>query len=659
MPFSEPALHIRLLDVAAGPHIVSLYNSLRSVIPEAVWWVTDETLGRIPFPVAPETPFCSDALLHEELKNQRIQEGQQTHKKPPPPGEVFPCCPGYCQGMAAFTYRGILLGGIGLCHVPEDRSELLVDVLNLLGGYLDLVSHTLEGNDDLELVRSLWSETISVLDLETLLRQVTDELLRTLSLKKGLVFLLDEDGMFYVARSHGVDAEPLHQQPPPVARYDYGDEINLLLQRGIQCLHTDDPLLNWLKSAIPEWSDKEILAVPFFRNDYLIGMFVTPVSPRPTFSPSRHRLLNLLSTGAATALDNAMIFKRMHERRLALSTIHTVHRLMGSTRSVEDLLARVAQQARQLLRSEKCSVMLFDRDRKLLIPRFTWGLEEQEAGSCPVLPGVGLIGWVAETYEAFVYNPASDYPPPWKDNGERYQNRSYLVVPLIDEDLEGVIMLSGRRDRFSPGDREILITLAEQIVIAIHNAAIRERERRININTLRGIANLLERGTPGTPGWTARISALCESLAGELGLSAENTENLVFASLLSQSGLLQSVSLAPAPSGRDRRTNRQISCEIIQRLGLPQEVSEIVTHTDERYDGHGEPNGLSGEAIPLASRILQVTTAYVAMTEPGMRPNREVFSRERAITILKKRAGTIYDPKLVDLLEHVTETERL
>ncbi len=657
MPFSEPALHVRLLDVAAGPHIVSLYNSLRSVLPEAVWWVTDEALGRIPFPVAPETPFCSEALLHEDLKSERIQEGQNTHKKPPPPGEVYPCCPGYCQGMAAFAYRGTVLGGIGLCHVPEERAELLIDILNLLSGYLDLVSHTLEGNDDLELVRSLWSETISVLDLDTLLRRVMDELLRTLSLDKGLIFLLDEDGMFYVAKSHGINADPLHQQPPPVARYDYGEKINLLLQRGTQCLHKDDPLLVWLESRMPDWSDKEILVVPFFRNEYLIGMFVTPVSPRPTFSPSRHRLLNLLSTGAATALDNALIFKRMHERRLALSTIHTVHRLMGSTRSVEDLLSRAAQQARQLLRSEKCSVMLFNNDRSCLVPRFTWGLAEQEVGSCPVQPGVGLIGWVAETYEAFVYNPGSDNPPPWKDNGERYSNRSYLVVPLIDEDLEGVLMLSGRKERFSPGDREILITLAEQIVIAVHNAAIREGERRININTLRGIANLLERGTPSRPGWTARISALSEKMAKKVSLKEENLENLIFASLLSHSGLLRSVNMFPAQSNSNPRIDRQISCEIIQSLGLPPEVAGIVSHIDERFDGRGEPKGLTGDAIPLASRILQVVTGYIALVEPGMRPNREALSQERALAILKRRAGSVYDPELLEALQEVTESE--
>ncbi|MFH1740489.1 MAG: GAF domain-containing protein [bacterium] len=650
MSLSEPALYLRLVDIAANPHIVSLYNSLRSVLPEAVWWVSDETLGRIPFPAAPTTPFCTDALLDENLRNRQIQKGQDLHAQIPPVGEVFPCCPGYCQGMAVFSYRGKSLGGIGLCHVPESQSNLLSGILTLLSGYLSLLSHTLEGNDDLEIVRSLWSETISVLDLNTLLRRIMDEVLGTLSLQKGVIFLMDEDGMFYVAHAQGVELEPLHQHPPTVGRFEYGKRIDRLHQRGTQCLDNEDPLVQWLVTRLPGWSDGKILGVPFFRNEYLIGLFATPVVRLPTFSPSRHRLLDLLSTGAATALDNALIFKRMHERRLALSTIHTVHRLMSSTDTAQDLIARVSQQARQLLKAGKCSMLLYDEKRSQLAPRFTLGLEENEVGSLPAKPGLGLVGWVAESYEALVYNPVPGRIPPWRDNSDRYPDRSYLAVPLIDEDLEGVLLLSGRKERFSPGDREILITLAEQIVLAIHNASIREGERRVAIKTLRGVANLLERGDPSTAGWTADICDLSERLGNRLGLSARDQEDLTYASLLCYSGLLRSANTLLIASEEPSRTDRRISCEIIQSLGLSRRVADIVSQADLRFDGAGAPDDPAGERILLPSRILAVATAFVAMTTPGMRGNREILSRKEALPIMQRRAGTVYDQRVVDAL---------
>ena len=653
MNLSEPAVHLRLVDIAANPHIVSLYHSVRSILPEAVWWVSDETLGRIPFPAAPSTPFCSEALLDENLKNQQIQKCRDLCLHPPRPEDIFPCCPGYCQGMAMFSYQGRNLGGIGLCHVPEEKSDFLSGILTLLSGYLGLLGNTLEGNDDLEIVRSLWSETISVLDLKTLLSRVMDEMLRTLSLKQGLIFLLDEDGRFYVASGRGANLDPLYQHPPEIGRFEYGKRIDKLHQRGMQCLDHDDPLFLWLQSKSEHWVDGEIVAIPFFRNEYLIGIFIAPIDKTPILSPSRRRLIDLLSAGAATALDNALIFKRMHERRLALSTIHTVHRLMGSTATVQDLICRVSQQARQLLKAGKCAMLLYDDDREKLVPRFTLGLGVNEVGTMTTYPGDGLVGWVAENYEAIIYNPTPGHTPPWPETGEQYPDVSYLAAPLIDEDLEGVFLLAGRNERFTPGDREILITLAEQIVLAMHNASAREGERHVAINTLRGVANLLERGDPSKSGWTADISDLSARIAARFGLSTQDQKDLNYASLLCHSGLLRMANKLLISEGAQPPFDRNVSCEIIRSLGLPDRVAEIVAKSGDRYDSDSAlVSGAKpfGEEIPLTSRILAVSTAFISMITPGMRLNRNPLTPKQALAIIRRKAGTIYDPNVVEAL---------
>jgi HD-GYP domain-containing protein (c-di-GMP phosphodiesterase class II) len=653
MALSEPALYLRLLDIAANPHIVSLYNSLRNVLPEAVWWVSDETLGRIPFPAAPTTPFCSEALLNENLRNLQIEKAQELHRKPPLPGEVVPCCPGFCQGMAVFSYRSRSLGGIGLCHVPESQAHLLGGILTLLNGYLNLLSHTLEGNDDLEIVRSLWSETITVLDLNTLLRRVMDEIFRTISVDSGLIFLADEDGMFFVAHAEGVDPETFQCRPPAIGRISYAKQIARLFQKGTQCLDADDPLAVWIRANWPDWADKKILVVPFFRNEYFVGLFATGVAQPPAFSPSRYRLLDLLSTGGATALDNAMIFKRLNERRTALATIHTIHRLIGSTDTVQDLICRVSQQARQLLKAGKCALFLYDNRRENLIPRFTLGLDENEIGSRPVKPGEGLIGWVAESYQAIIYNPIPESCPPWRKDGSRYPERSYLAVPLVDEDLEGVLMLSGRKDLFTPGDRETLITIAEQIILAIHNAFVREGERHLAVHTLRGMANLLERGDPTTAGWTVEIADLSDRLARHLRLPERDRNDLLYASLLCRSSLLRSANMFHSDPASFPRVDLKISCDFIQSLGLSERVQRIVSAVGEHYDGSGEPEGLAANQIPIASRILAVATAYVAMTCAGMRGDRKVLTPQEAVEVLHRRVGTFYDPVVIKALEEI------
>ena len=65
----------------------------------------------------------------------------------------------------------------------------------------------------------------------------------------------------------------------------------------------------------------------------------------------------------------------------------------------------------------------------------------------------------------------------------------------------------------------------------------------------------------------------------------------------------------------------------------------------ERIDGGGYPDGLSGEDIPLASRIVGVADAYSAMTTS--RPYRAALSPETAEAELRDKAGTQFDPASV------------
>ena len=65
----------------------------------------------------------------------------------------------------------------------------------------------------------------------------------------------------------------------------------------------------------------------------------------------------------------------------------------------------------------------------------------------------------------------------------------------------------------------------------------------------------------------------------------------------------------------------------------------------ERFDGTGYPNGLSGQNIPLMSRILSVADAFEAMT--GDKPYHKAISKADAIKELVKFSGTQFDPEVV------------
>ncbi len=72
-----------------------------------------------------------------------------------------------------------------------------------------------------------------------------------------------------------------------------------------------------------------------------------------------------------------------------------------------------------------------------------------------------------------------------------------------------------------------------------------------------------------------------------------------------------------------------------------------VKHHHERFDGRGYPNGVSGEDIPLTSRIILVVDTYDAMT--ATRPYRKGLPSEVAYKELNDFAGRQFDPRLVKI----------
>ena len=80
-------------------------------------------------------------------------------------------------------------------------------------------------------------------------------------------------------------------------------------------------------------------------------------------------------------------------------------------------------------------------------------------------------------------------------------------------------------------------------------------------------------------------------------------------------------------------------------LGM-EPVARLVRHSHERWDGAGYPDGLSGEAIPLGSRIVFVCSAFHDMTSE--RPHHPALEPADAVAQLERGAGSQFDPAVVE-----------
>jgi len=95
-----------------------------------------------------------------------------------------------------------------------------------------------------------------------------------------------------------------------------------------------------------------------------------------------------------------------------------------------------------------------------------------------------------------------------------------------------------------------------------------------------------------------------------------------------------------------------VGAELVSRIEGLAMIVPWIRHSHESFDGSGYPDGLRGEAIPQASRIMLVADAFDAIT--SSRPYRDALSVEHACAELMANSGTQFDPQCVSaLLEHV------
>jgi diguanylate cyclase (GGDEF)-like protein/putative nucleotidyltransferase with HDIG domain len=89
-----------------------------------------------------------------------------------------------------------------------------------------------------------------------------------------------------------------------------------------------------------------------------------------------------------------------------------------------------------------------------------------------------------------------------------------------------------------------------------------------------------------------------------------------------------------------------VGAQMLESVNFPYPVVPIVRHHHERWDGKGYPDGLKGEEIPLTARIISVVDTFDSVREE--RPFRKGRTRDEAAALLRRGAGSVFDPRVVD-----------
>jgi len=376
--------------------------------------------------------------------------------------------------------------------------------------------------------------------------------------------------------------------------------------------------------------------------------------------------LELLAVNAELILEvcaKAEELKRLsatiRPRAIALSTVHTVHRIINSTLNLDELISRLAHLTAQVLRANRCAIFLMpgkssSASTKRGVPKGEGGLyieckalvgyPKRRDKNFRIPYGKGIEGSVAKTARIIL-------------------RKNFMCIPLIDEDVIGVMTVSFKKDNkpFTYFDQEIITTLAEEAVIAIKNAQLYEEQRRVTLGTIQSLAVILGSRVEHviSPEVFLRIAL---RMAEKIGLSEEETQALHYATLLKDTakiGIPDEILKKPSKlSGEEYRLLREHpikGAQIVQSFESLKPVVPIILYSREKYDGTGYPKGLKGDKIPLGARVLAIINAFEAIITG--RPYRDRSTLDEALEEIVKNRGTQFDPRLVDAFVQVIHHE--
>ncbi len=241
--------------------------------------------------------------------------------------------------------------------------------------------------------------------------------------------------------------------------------------------------------------------------------------------------------------------------------------------------------------------------------------------------------------------------------GNQDQIQSILIMPItMQGECYGLVVLGERRQRerssFTPEKSSLAMALVQHAGIAIENAQHYWTLQKANLETIIGLGEALETRDAYTRGHSDRAVAYAKILAQELKLTKDQTDRLQFATILhdiGKIGIPDNILNKPGKLTDEEyalmKTHPAKGANIVSKIRFLQQISVLICHHHERWDGRGYPDGLVGENIPIESRIVAVLDSFDAMTSD--RVYRPAPGWNYAINELRRCSGTQFDPSVV------------
>ncbi len=235
-------------------------------------------------------------------------------------------------------------------------------------------------------------------------------------------------------------------------------------------------------------------------------------------------------------------------------------------------------------------------------------------------------------------------------------DRSPAMAALMrgSSDASGVLCLArpAGAGAYLPDEKELFLGFAQSMALALDRVRGGDAVERHLLESIAAFVNAIEAKDRYLKGHSARVSLYAGELATAMKLPADEIMVACRGGMLHDLGKLGVLEPLLGKAASLTRQEYEVIMEhvevgyrILKPLRFLARESLVVRHHHERYDGGGYPEGLCGEEIPRAARVVATVDAFDAMTSD--RPYRKAMPFEVALEELERKAGTQFDPMTV------------
>ncbi len=591
-------------------------------------------------------------------------------------------------------------------------------IMSLFYGYLanQAKAHYVRSVDleakkrDLEIILEITKSVSSTLDIQGVLRTIVNKVAEYVHADRCSIILVDDQHRCgYVVASH--DVPELNRLEIDLQKYP---EIYKALESKEAVIINDvnaEALMNNVREVLNQIHIKSLLVVPISYQEEVIGtLFLKAIKVRHSFTQDEIKFCQVVANTSANALKNAQLYEQiklqaktdgltkllnhrsflesyqeevMRSRRtnkpFSIMMIDVdnfksindsyghqcgdsiLYKLAGclkdNTRSI-DIVARYGGDEFICLLPETShdqGLMVANRIMKKI-------MERTDEGHIILSLSIGMATYFYHTDDPTMLLQLADqamYLAKYRGG-----NQIFTFDQSDTQNLRGwnkkvfeTFLILKTLSRFDNA-QEIAVELTEQLrkMISVDSSP------QSLYEVVTSLSSALDARDHYTNGHSERAIAYAKQIASDLGMPMNQQEELVYLCLLHDIGkigipdhILNKPGRLTAEEFEIMKRHAEIGEKIISPLEALKSLKPLIRHHQEYYDGRGYPDGLCGEAIPLACRILSVVDTFDAMTTD--RPYRAALPMEAAIAELRRCAGTQFDPEIVEIFIRILKKE--